>query len=105
MCCADFVSKNEVALFFTVKLVSAIAREVIAKFSLRKPKVFVSQILRHCLTKGGCIRKLFYCLIRTKEPCVKKFEGLIRLKILGILQTEFYAILPILFVLLQSEVD
>ena len=56
-------------------------------FSLRKPKVFVSQILRHYLTKEGRFRKLFHCLIRIKEPCVRKYEGLTRSKVLGILQT------------------
>ena len=49
--------------------------------------VFVLQILRHYLTKEGRAGKLFYCLIRIKEPCVRKFEGLTRSKILGILQT------------------
>ena len=56
-------------------------------FSQRKPKVFVLQILRQYLTKEGRVRKLFYCLIRIKEPCVRKYEGLTRSKILGILQT------------------
>ena len=32
--------------------------------------------------------KLFCCLIWIKEPCVRKFEGLTRSKILGILQTK-----------------
>ena len=40
------------------------------------------------LTKEDRVRKLFYCLIRIKEPCVGKFEGLTRSKILGILQTD-----------------
>ena len=47
----------------------------------------MSQILRHYLTKEGRVRRLFYCLIRTKERCIRKFEGLTRSKILGILQT------------------
>ena len=58
------------------------------KISLRKPKVFVSQILRRCLTKEGCVWKFFCCLIRIKEPCVRKFEGFARSKILGISQTK-----------------
>ena len=45
------------------------------------------QILRHYLTKEGRVRKVFNCLIRIKEPCVRKFEGITRSKILGILQT------------------
>ena len=52
--------------------------------SLRKPKVFVSQILRGYLKKKGRIRKFFYCL---REPCVRKFGGLARSKILEISQT------------------
>ena len=56
--------------------------------SLRKPRVFVSQILRHYLTKESRIRRLFYCSIQIKEPCVRKFEGCTRSKILGILQTD-----------------
>ena len=40
------------------------------------------------LAKEGCVQKLFYCLIQIKEPCVPKYEGLPRSKILGILQTE-----------------
>ena len=40
------------------------------------------------LVKEGCVQKLFYCLIPIKEPCVPKYEGLPRSKILGILQTE-----------------
>ena len=54
---------------------------------LRKPKVLCR---RFCDTAGeeGCIQKLFYCLIPIKEPCVRKYEGLPRSKILGILQTE-----------------
>ena len=39
------------------------------------------------LTKEGRVRKLFYCLIRIKEPFVRKSEGLKYSKILGILQT------------------
>ena len=50
----------------------------------QKTQGFVSQ---NYLTKEGRIRKLFYCLIWIKEPCVRKFEGLTRSKILGILQT------------------
>ena len=54
----------------------------------RKPKVFVSKILRHYLTKEGRVRKLFYCLMPRKEPCVQRnFEGLTRSTIFGILQT------------------
>ena len=64
-----------------------------AEHSLRKPKVFVPQILRHYLTKEGRVRKLFCCLIRVKEPCVRNFEGLTRSKILGILQTEYKNVL------------
>ena len=48
----------------------------------------MSQILRHYLTKEGRVGKLFYSLMRIKEPCVRKFEGLTRSKILGILQTD-----------------
>ena len=48
----------------------------------------MSQILRHYLTKEGRFRKLFYCLIRIKEPCVRKIERLTRPKTLEILQTE-----------------
>ena len=59
------------------------------KYSLRKLKAFAWQILQRYLTKEGCVRKLFYCLIWIKEPCVRKFEGLTGLKILGILQTEW----------------
>ena len=40
------------------------------------------------LAKEGCVQKLFYCLIPIKEPCVPKYEGLPRSRILGILQTE-----------------
>ena len=47
----------------------------------------MSQILRRYLTKKGRVRKFFYCLIWIKEPCVRKFEGLARSKILGISQT------------------
>ena len=47
---------------------------------LKKPKVFVAERKR--------VRKLFFSLIPVKEPCVRKFEGLTRSKILGILQTE-----------------
>ena len=43
---------------------------------------------RHYLTKEGRVRKSFYCLIWIKEPCVRKFEGLTRSKILWILQTD-----------------
>ena len=32
--------------------------------------------------------KNFYCLMWIKEPCVRKFEGLARSKILGISQTK-----------------
>ena len=62
--------------------------EVFVHISLRKPKVFVPQILRHYLTKEGRVQKLFYFLIRIKEPYIRTFEGLTRLKILGILQTD-----------------
>ena len=55
--------------------------------SLRKPKVFALQILRRYLRKEGRIRKFFYNLIWIKEPCVRKVEGLVRSKILGISQT------------------
>ena len=71
-------------LYWKVTLSSALL------FSLRKPKVFVSQILPHHLTKEGCVRKSFYCLVRIKEPCVRKFEAVIRSKILLILQTVLY---------------
>ena len=64
--------------------------DISPKFSLRKPKTFVSQILRHYLTKEGRVRKLLYCLIRIKESCIRKSERLTRLKIRGILQTELY---------------
>ena len=50
----------------------------ISKYSLRKLKVFVSQILRHYLTK---------------EVYIRRFEELERSKILGILQTEYYSCL------------
>ena len=56
--------------------------------SLRKPKVLVSQILRHYLTKEGRVRKLFSRLIQIKEPCVRNFEDLTRLKILGFIQID-----------------
>ena len=42
-------------------------------FSLRKPKFFVSQILRFYLTKEGRVRKFFHCLMWIKEPCVRNF--------------------------------
>ena len=71
-------------LYWKVTLSSALL------FSLRKPKVFVSQILPHHLTKEGCVRKSFYCLVRIKEPCVRKFEAVILSKILLILQTVLY---------------
>ena len=57
-----------------------------AEYSLRKPKVFVLHILRRHLTKEGRVRNFFYCLIWIKEPCVQKFEGFARSKILGISQ-------------------
>ena len=57
-------------------------------FSLRKPKVFALQILRRYLMNEDRVRKLFYYLIRKKEPCVRKFEGLARSKILGISQID-----------------
>ena len=56
-------------------------------FSLREPNVFVLQILRRYLTKEDRVRKFVHCLIWIKEPCVRKFEGLARSKILGISQT------------------
>ena len=40
------------------------------------------------LAKEGCVQKLFCFLKPIKEPCVPKYEGLPRSKILGILQTE-----------------
>ena len=55
---------------------------------ISEPKVFVSQILRHYLTKEGRVRKLFYCLMRIQEPCIRTFEGLTRLNIFGISQTD-----------------
>ena len=58
-------------------------------FSLRNPKIFLSQTRRHYLTKEGPVLKFFHCLIWIKEPCVRKFEGLARSKILGISQTLF----------------
>ena len=58
-------------------------------FSLRNPKIFVSQIRRRYLTKEGPVLKFFHCLIWIKEPCIRKFEGLARSKILGISQTMF----------------
>ena len=61
-------------------------------FSLIEPKGFVSQILRHYLTKEGRVRKLFNCLILIKEPYVRKSEGLTRWKILGILQIVVFMI-------------
>ena len=60
------------------------------QISLRKPKVFVSHILRHYLTKECHVQKFFYCLIRLKKPCIRKFEGSTHSKILGILQTEIF---------------
>ena len=48
----------------------------------------MSQIMQHYLTKEGCMRKLFYCLIGIKQRCIKKCKGLRHLKVLGILQTE-----------------
>ena len=57
-------------------------------FSLRKPKVFALQILRRYLTNDDRVQKLFYCLIRKKEPCVRKFKVLARSEILGISQTD-----------------
>ena len=47
---------------------------------------------RYCRWSTGCplhgrVRKLFHCLIRIKEPFVRKSEGLKYSKILGILQT------------------
>ena len=59
-------------------------------FSLRKPKVFVLQILQVTLCdKRRSHSKLFSLFIWIKEPCVRKFEGLERLKLLGISQTIF----------------
>ena len=40
------------------------------------------------LAKEGCVQELFHCLIQIKKPCVPKYEGLLRSKIIGILQTE-----------------
>ena len=56
-------------------------------FSLRKPKVFALQILRRYLTNKDRVRKLFYCLIRKREPWVRKFEGLALSKIFWVSQT------------------
>ena len=50
-----------------------------------KPKVFVSQILRHNLTKEARVRKFFNYLNGIKKPCFRKFERLTRSKILEIL--------------------
>ena len=52
----------------------------------------MSQILRHYLTKEGRVRKFFNCLLRIKEPCVRKFEGVTSSKILGILQTVMFIV-------------
>ena len=60
----------------------------VCEISLRKPKVFVPQILQHYLTKEGCTGKLLYCLMQIKEPCIRKFVGLTCSKVLVILQTE-----------------
>ena len=59
-------------------------------YSLRKPKVFALQILQRYLTKEGRIRKFFHCFVWIKEPCVRKFEGLERSKLLGISQTMYW---------------
>ena len=45
-------------------------------------------VLLYYLRKEGRVGKLFYCLTRIKEPCVRKSEGLTHSKILRILQTE-----------------
>ena len=45
------------------------------------------------------VKKLFFSLIPIKEPCVRKFEGLTRSKILGILQTEM-----VIFTFVKHEV-
>ena len=66
----------------------------LGKEQSKKIQGFVSQILWHYLAKEGCVQKLFYCLIPIKEPCVRKYEGLPRSKILGILQTETWLISP-----------
>ena len=54
----------------------------------------MSQILRRYLTKEGRVRKFFDYLIWTKEPCVRKFDGLARSKILEISETNMTAQLP-----------
>ena len=64
-----------------------VTRYVILIFSLRKPKVFALQILQRYLTKEGSRSKIFPLFIWIKEPCVRKFEGLERSKLLGISQT------------------
>ena len=54
--------------------------------------------------EAGCLRKLFYCLIWIKEPCIQNTEGLTHLKVLGILQTVKEPLIPVfnLFLLLGT---
>ena len=47
----------------------------LAGLSLKTRKVYVSHILRRFLAKEGAFEICSFCLIRTKEPCVRKFEG------------------------------
>ena len=60
----------------------------VMQYQSQKTQAFVLQILRRYLTKEDRFRKLFYCLIRIKEPCLRKSEGLTCSKILGILQAD-----------------
>ena len=57
--------------------------------SVRKLFCCLIRIKEPCIRKfkEGSVRKLFCCLIRIKEPCIRKFKELTRPEILGILQT------------------
>ena len=63
-------------------------------YRLKKPKVYESQILGYNLIKESHIQKFFNCLIWIKEPCVRKFEGLMHSKIFGIFKTALGIAVP-----------
>ena len=59
--------------------------------------------LQHYLMKEYRVRKFFQCLLQMKEVCVRKFEGIVRSKILWILQTETSRGTPVSFAKEKQE--